>query len=170
MILALRLEGRVWWCERGDWWPWRSDVWSPHCSQHLADPYTITHVSHGFILWWALWWAARRISIPWRACITLGVAAAWEVLENTPWVINRYREETMSLDYMGDSVVNATGDALAAVLGFFIARRLGWKWTLALLAATEIALLFTIRDNLTLNVIMLLHPVEAIKAWQSAGH
>ena len=167
---ALRLEGRIWWCECGEIGPWRGDVWTKHCSQHLSDPYTITHLSHGLILYWFFAAVAKRWREGWRLCATVGVAGAWEVLENSAMVINRYRTVTMSLDYLGDSIVNATGDIVAAGLGFFVARALGWKLTLALFVAAEIVLLILIRDNLTLNVIMLITPIEAIKNWQAAGH
>lgn len=171
----LRWQGRVWWCEQGDGAFWISDVWTPHCSQHWADPYTITHVSHGLIFWtvmhfWGKW--APRWSVPmrWRLCAAVGVAAAWEIVENTEFVINRYRTVTMSLDYMGDSVANAVGDVVACGIGLLIARWAGWKWAMGIFVATEIVLLFVMRDNLTLNVIMLFWPVQAIKDWQSYGH
>lgn len=170
MILALRLEGRIWWCKSRDWSPWITNVFSSHCSQHLADPYSLTHISHGFFFWWGLWWFRKRLSFSWRLTIALAFAAAWEVLENTPWVIDRYRSATMSLDYMGDSVLNSLGDVLSALLGFLLARWLGWKWTLAAFIAVELALLALIKDNLTLNVLMLIYPITAIRDWQAGGH
>lgn len=169
-VAALRMEGQPWWCEIGDWWPWISDVWTSHCSQHLIDPYSITHMSHGLIFYWAMWPLRKKIPLGWRFCIAVLIAAAWEVVENSPFVINRYRESTMSLNYLGDSAVNSLGDILSCAAGFYIARRLGFLWTVALFVATEVALLLLIRDNLTLNVIMLVKPVEAIKEWQSEGH
>ena len=176
-VVSLRLEGRIWWCDAepsGDWSPWISDVWTSHCSQHLADPYSITHMSHGLIFWTALFFLARwfpRVAVPmrWRLALSVGVAAAWEIVENTEFVINRYRSVTMSLDYMGDSVANSLGDVLACGLGFLIAQKLGWKWAMGIFVFTEIVLLFWMRDNLTLNVIMLLWPIDAIKEWQSSG-
>jgi len=150
--------------------PWITNVWSSHCSQHLSDPYSLTHLSHGLIFYTVLAFAASRLSVAWRLCIAVAVAGGWEVLENSPFIINRYRDSTMSLEYMGDSVVNALGDVLSCILGFYLARALGlWK-TVALFVVLELALLFLMRDNLTLNVIMLLYPVEAIKEWQTAGH
>ncbi len=174
-VVALWLEGRDWWCDEGDRSVWISDVWSAHCSQHWLDPYSITHVSHGLIFWAAMALLARfapPCAIPerWRLCTAIGIAAAWEVIENTHFVINRYRTVTMSLDYFGDSIANAVGDVIACGAGFLLARRIGWKWSLALFLTTEAVLLFWIRDNLTINVLMLLWPVRAIKEWQSFGH
>jgi hypothetical protein len=173
LILAaalLRAEGRIWWCECGEPRPWISDVWTRHCSQHLADPYTVTHISHGLLFFIVLARAAPRLDIGWRRAALVAAAAFWEVLENSPVIIERYRTETMSLDYLGDSIINSLGDILAAVLGFMLARRIGLVWSLALFAASELALLAVMRDNLTLNVLMLIHPIDAIKVWQTAGH
>ncbi|MBX3357663.1 MAG: DUF2585 family protein [Phycisphaeraceae bacterium] len=170
MVAAMRLEGRRWWCQCGEVRLWSWDVWTPHCSQHLIDPYSITHLSHGLIFYMVLAWATPQWTRSWRLCTAIGIAAAWEVLENSPIIIDRYRSATMSLDYLGDSVVNSLGDVLSCIAGFFLAQALGWKKTLALLVAIELLLLVVIRDNLTLNVLMLVYPVDAIKAWQSVGH
>ena len=112
----------------------------------------------------------RRIPFAWQLFLVVFVEAAWEVLENSSFVINRYRTETIALEYTGDSIINSLADILACAAGAFIARALGPWRTLLLFLAMEIALLFWIRDNLTLNVVMLVHPVQGIKAWQSAGH
>jgi hypothetical protein len=167
---ALRLEGRRWWCAGGEPWIWVSNVWSSHCSQHVFDPYSLTHVSHGLIFFAALLWLRPRWPVRWRLVVAIGIAAAWEVLENSPLVINRYRAATMSLDYLGDSVTNSLGDILSCLIGFALAARIGVLRSLAVLVALELLLLVLIRDNLTLNVLMLIHPVEAVKVWQSAGH
>lgn len=178
MVVAMKIEGRVWISTSGLIRPWWSDVWSSECSQQLADPYSITHVSHGFFFAGlfvligrplarrgSAWAADPR----WHLAAALFFAAGWEVLENSEFIINRYRTVTMSLDYLGDSILNAVGDVLSCALGYLLARWLGlWK-TLALFVATELLLLWLIRDNLTLNVIMLIHPVESIKAWQSVS-
>lgn len=181
-VITLRLEGRIWYCECGGWEPWKSDVWSSHCSQHVSDPYTISHISHGLLFWCLFHWlfdrlgprrfpaVAARITTPWRLALSVFAAAVWEIAENSTWVIERYRTVTMSLDYMGDSVTNATCDVLFCALGFYVAQWLKLTRTLLLFAAFEVILLVTIRDNLTLNVIMLLTPIEAIKQWQMAGH
>mgnify|MGYP002368631956 CR=1 FL=1 len=169
-VVSLRLEGHRGWCAIGDWSPWISDVWSSHCSQHVFDPYSITHVSHGLIFYGALRLLAPGMRLGWRFCIAIGVAAAWEIAENSPFVIERYRRVTMSLEYLGDSVTNALGDILSCAIGFVLARWLGWRWALLLFVATELLLLLLIRDNLTLNVIMLVWPLKAIKDWQMVGH
>lgn len=168
-VVALRVEGQPWWCACGEPRPWITDVWTSHCSQHLSDPYSVTHLSHGLIFFFALAWAAPRLAMAWRLAIAVGIAALWEVVENSPPVIERYRTATMSLEYLGDSVVNAAGDMLACLAGFFVAHRIGLLFTAGLFVATEAALLALIRDNLTLNVLMLFWPIDAIKAWQSAG-
>lgn len=168
--MALRVEACRWWCACGQPWPWITDVWTSHCSQHLADPYSLTHISHGMLFYGALAWLRPRWEIGWRLCIAVAIAASWEVLENSPPIIERYRATTMSLDYLGDSVMNALGDILACGIGFFIARWLGFLRSVLMLAASEVFLLILMRDNLTLNVLMLVYPVPAIKAWQSVGH
>lgn len=161
-------EGRVWWCEAGDYAIWAGDIWSRHCSQHVFDPYSITHFSHGPIFWWCL--SRLRWRFEWKLCIAVALAVGWEILENSPFIIDRYRESTMSLDYLGDSVVNATGDVLSCIIGFYFARAVGWKIALATFILTELVLLVVMRDNLTINVIMLIYPIEALKQWQTAGH
>ncbi len=182
MIAAMLFEGRIWWCACGSWALWKSDVWSSHCSQHVADPYSISHISHGLLFWCLFAWladrlgpryfpaAAARFTIPKRLLLAVLAAAVWEVAENSTYVIERYRTVTMSLDYLGDSIINSTGDVLCCVLGFEIARRMGIAGTLLLFVAFELILLWTIKDNLSLNVLMLLWPVKAIKEWQSQGH
>jgi hypothetical protein len=168
--LTLRLEGRRWWCAQGDQSPWISNVWSSHCSQHLLDPYSLTHISHGLIFYFLFRLLAPRLALPWRFALSLTLAAGWEVLENSALIVNRYREATMSYDYLGDSVTNSLGDILSCAIGFLFAKIAGFRLSLALFIATELLLLWLIRDNLTLNVIMLAWPIEAIKHWQSAGH
>jgi hypothetical protein len=168
-VILLRWEGRIWWCECRQLRVWIGDVWTSHCSQHLFDPYSLTHISHGLIFYTLLAIFARRWPVGWRLCVAIGVAAGWEVLENSPLIINRYRTQTMSLDYLGDSVVNSLGDILSCVIGFFIARWIGlWK-TILVFLATELLLLFLIRDGLVLGTLMLIKPIESIKAWQTAG-
>jgi hypothetical protein len=169
-VASLRYEDRVWWCVCRTPRVWIGDVWTSHCSQHLSDPYSLTHLSHGLIFFGLLYPLRRWLTQAWRFVIAVGIAAGWEVLENSQFIINRYRTATMSLDYLGDSVVNSVGDILCAGLGFWLARWLGWWRTVLLFVASELLLLALIRDNLTLNVIMLVWPIEAVKAWQAAGH
>lgn len=152
-LIILRLEGQPWWCACGG-------------SQHLLDPYSLSHVLHGFLFWWLLAWLAPRLAVGWQFVLALAIEAGWEILENSPWVIERYRQATAAVGYSGDSVLNSLGDLASAGLGFWIARRLGWRWTLGLFIAVELILLATIRDNLTLNVLMLVLPLPGVKAWQ----
>lgn len=172
-MLAMRAEGRVWWCACGRTNLWVSDIWSEHCSQHLLDAYTFSHICHGLVFYGLLVWLPfkyRRPGFGWVLFIATLVECAWEVLENSPLVINRYRAETISIGYTGDSVINSLADILACVVGVLIARMLGFWKTLALFLIIEITMLIWVKDNLTLNVIMLVWPIEAIKQWQSAGH
>jgi hypothetical protein len=179
MVAMMRYQGRVWFSTTGAIKLWHSDVWSSECSQQWTDPYSITHMSHGLIFAGLFWWLAKlggRFGITWlgrthwQLAGAVTIAAGWEVLENSSFVIERYRTATMSFEYLGDSIFNAVGDVFSCAVGFFVARRIGLAWTIALLVATELLLLLLIRDNLTLNVIMLIKPIDAIKQWQSAGH
>lgn len=165
--ITLKFQGRVWWCEAGDLVPWSWDVWSRHNSQHLMDPYSFTHMLHGILEFWLIGLIFRRMPLAWRFFLALFVESSWEVIENTQYVINRYREATISLDYFGDSIANSLADIVFCGLGFLIALRLRFWRSLALFIATEAVLLFWIRDSLVLNIIMLLYPIEAIKHWQT---
>lgn len=167
--VALRIEGRVWWCEAGDRLPWSWDVWSRHCSQHLIDPYGLSHVCHGLVFWAVLRLVAPKWALGWKLVASVAVASGWEILENSPIIIERYRSATMSLDYMGDSVVNALGDLLCCMAGFLVAQRVKMWWTLLIFVALEVISLLWIRDNLCLNVVMLISPIEAVKQWQVGG-
>ncbi len=164
-----RFDGRIWFCECSRLRFVIADAWSEHTSQHLLDPYSLTHLQHGLLFFWALLWLAPRASWPTRLVLSTAIEGLWEIAENTPWVIDRYRERTAALGYAGDSVVNSLGDLLACVAGFALARKIGWRWSLALFVAIELALLATIRDSLSLNVAMLFIPLESLKQWQM-GH
>ncbi len=166
-VMWLHLSGRPTWCKYG------LALWSPvrdHCtSQNLLDPYSLSHVLHGVIFFWLLRPWAARISLPWRMVWAMLAEIAWELLENSAWVIEHYRQATAAYDYQGDSVLNSSGDLLATVAGFAFAARFSWKASLGLFVAFELLLLYLARDNLTLNVLMLLWPIESIKQWQLAG-
>lgn len=168
-VLALRLEGRIWWCACGSPALWTSDAISSHNSQHLFDPYTFTHVLHGIAFFGILAWLWKSGGIGAKLTIALVVEAAWEVLENSPMIIDRYRSETISLNYTGDSIANSVGDILACGIGVLLARKLGLRWSIALWVTIEIVLLVWIRDNLFLSTLMLICPIDAIKAWQGGG-
>src|SRR5262249_45059594 len=148
---------------------WSGDVQSDQNSQQLADLYTLTHVTHGILLFGLVGLAGRRLPTRTRVVIAIALECAWEVFENTDSVIRRYRATTVSLGYYGDSVLNSTGDILAATLGAVMAAQLP-VWALVLgVVLIEAVLAVWIRDNLTLNIVMLLRPIEAIRRWQGGG-
>lgn len=165
----LQRQGRFWICSCGRLLLWVGDAWSPDTSQHLLDPYSFTHVLHGFVFWGLLAWGLPRLSAEWRFCLAVVAEAGWEVFENSTFVIQRYRETTAALGYEGDTIVNSLGDILMCGLGFVLAHHLGARRTLALFVMVEVFLLFWIKDSLLLNILMLLYPVEWLKEWQG-GH
>ena len=165
-LFQLRNQGRTWWCACQQYFPWAGDIWSAHNSQHLFDPYAFTHILHGFAFCWLLALCIPRLSVIWRLALATLLEAAWEVFENTEFVIQRYREETAALGYNGDSVFNSFGDILTCIVGFMIAQRLGFKRSVLVFVATELVLLLWIRDSLLLEILMLVYPIEALKGWQ----
>jgi hypothetical protein len=167
MVVALRLLGRIWWCKLGDYSIYVNEAWnSSHTSQHLLDPYTVTHVLHGVMFFWLAGLIFSKAGGAWQFFIAVLAESAWEVLENTNYVIDKYRENTASLDYFGDSIFNSVGDVLACSLGFWIAFKLGWWKSLAFFLLTELVLLLWIRDSLLLNILMLIYPLDWVKNWQ----
>lgn len=168
-LVVLRLMGRIWWCECGGWFPWTNQAWGPHNSQHLGDPYFFSHVLHGVVFYWALVWTKQRVHWLWALAIATSIEAMWEIVENTPYVIDLYRSKTAALGYTGDTILNSATDTLAAIAGFLIARKVGLWWSITIYLGLELFCAWWIKDGLTLNVIMLLYPVEFIKKWQSGG-
>ena len=168
-VIFLWAQGRVWWCQAGDYLPWAWDIWSTHNSQHLIDPYSFTHILHGVLEFWLIGLVFRKVPLAWRLLIAVMIEGSWEVAENSSYVINRYREATISLDYFGDSIINSVSDILCCATGFVIAYKLRFWRSLALFLITEAILILTIRDSLLINIIMLIYPIEAIKHWQIGG-
>lgn len=167
----LSLMGHVLICKCGYVKLWHGVLYSSENSQHLTDWYTFTHVLHGFLYYVLIWLAARDLPIGLRFLIAVMMAGAWEILENSKWVIERYRAVTISLDYYGDSIINSMSDMVACATGFALANRFSWKVSLAFVLSVELMLAYCVRDNLSINIIMLIHPVKAIKEWQMAdGH
>lgn len=161
--------GRVPICTCGYVRLWHGDVWSSGNSQHLTDWYTLSHIVHGFLFYALLRWLRPAWSVAWRAAAAMLIEGAWEVVENTALIIDRYREVTASLDYYGDSIVNSFGDGVAMLVGFFIAARVPTLASVAIVLLLEGVAAWVIRDNLTLNVLMLVRPVEAVREWQMQG-
>lgn len=163
----LYLEDRPLWCKFGlGFW---TAAWTHCTSQHFLDPYSLTHVLHGIIFYWLLRAFAPKLALHWRLIAALIIEIGWELLENSPWVVERYRQQTASLDYTGDSILNSIGDVISTAIGFAFASQFSWKFAVLVFIVVELALLIFIRDNLTLNVFMLLLPLESLKQWQLGG-
>ncbi len=166
---TLHQMGQVLICKCGHVELWHSEVQSSGNSQHISDWYSLSHMIHGFLFFLGLSIFARWLSVGARLALATLVEAAWEVFENTEFVINRYRESTLSLDYFGDSVLNSVTDIGFMMIGFVLAWRLPVWLSALLVVAMELIALYAIRDNLTLNILMLVYPLEAVKTWQMGG-
>ena len=168
--ILLRLEGRLWICACGRFQLWSGNICSSDNSQHFLDPYSFTHVLHGFLFFWLVALLVKllvkRLRPAWQLVLAIAVEALWEVFENTNFIIDRYRSETAALGYNGDTVVNSFGDILCCLIGFLIARRLGLRRSLIVFLVVELILIFWIRDSLLLEIVMLISSIDAIKAWQ----
>ncbi len=159
--------GRLPFCKCGVIRFWAGNIWSNENSQQFTDPYTFTHILHGVIFYALLRLATgRRLPLGARLLLAVLLESGWEVLENSNFIIDRYRAATISLDYYGDSVFNSMGDICAMMAGFFLAYKLPVRVTVVGAILLDVFLLFWIRDSLALNILMLIHPIAAIKSWQ----
>ena len=166
MIVLLRAQGRMFLCACGYFAVWTSDTCSANNSQQLLDPYSFTHVLHGILFFWLIALLFRRLTKAWQFWLALLLESAWEVFENSSFVINKYRTETAALGYQGDTIVNSLGDVACALVGFLIAQQIGFRRSLILFFLIELILILWIHDSLLLQILMLVRPVESIKAWQ----
>ena len=169
-ILILKAMGRPFISNSGTVKFWHAEVASSENSQHISDWYTFSHIVHGFLFFFLLWLLSKKIPQIRKFSVGFVIAvvmeSAWEVIENTDFIINRYREATIALDYFGDSITNSTSDIFFMSLGFLMASRLSVLASVSFVAASEIMLAIVIRDNLALNILMLIYPIDAIKEWQ----
>ena len=172
-LMMLKAYGRPWWCACGSLVPWSSDINGSHNSQHFIDPYSVSHFEHG-LLFFAFLLLFPKLSLAWRVVAAATLECAWELLENSSFIVDRYRAATVSSDYYGDAVLNSLSDVIFATLGFvfswLVVRhiKLGWPAWWATIVLCELGLILTVKDSLMINVIMLVHPVAAIRAWQSS--
>jgi Protein of unknown function (DUF2585) len=173
-ILALTVAAELWMGRllfgpdgRFGWW--EGNIWSAEQSQRLVDAYSFSHVVHGLLFYLLLWLVARPVPVRYRFVTAVAIEAGWEILENSPLIINRYRAVTIALGYVGDSVLNSLSDVLMMSIGFqFASRARPWISVLAALGL-ELGLALWVRDNLTLNIIMMAFPLDAIRTWQMSG-
>jgi len=148
---------------------WEGNIWSGEQSQRFADPYSLTHIEHGLLYYAVLWLVARRASSSSRFLGAIALEAGGEILENSPIIIDRYRAVTISLGYVGDSVLNSLSDVLMMAIGFWFAATRGVATSVGLVVGTEAGMALLFRDNLLLNIVMLIHPVAALRTWQMAA-
>ncbi len=167
--VVLFLFGQPAICECGSVKLWEGVVKGPGNSQHISDWYTFSHILHGFIFYALLAWLLPGSSLRLRFLLALGVEIGWELLENTPMVIQHYREQALAQGYTGDSILNSLSDSVAMVAGFLFASRASW-WIVVLIGLSfEVFTIYMIRDGLALNIVNLIHPFASIGAWQAAA-
>ncbi|MFC1594970.1 DUF2585 family protein [Patescibacteria group bacterium] len=164
--VVLFVMGRTPLCECGYVKLWHGEVISSENSQHITDPYSFTHILHGIALYALVWLVFRRKTLFQRLLIAVSIESVWEIMENTSFAIERYRTETISLDYYGDSIINSLSDMIMNIIGFLLAASLPLWGTVLIFILIEIFLAWWIRDGLILNMLMLIHPFDAIKTWQ----
>ncbi len=161
----LAVNGSVWW-SAANASVWSSEVWSRSNSQHPLDPYTLTHMLHGVVCFWAINLLSKRLPLSRQFFLTILLACGWELLENSPFVIERYRVVTAASDYVGDALINSITDIAACCVGFYLTSKFRIAASVAFFVLVEIAMLFWVRDNLLLNVVMLFYPIDTIRQWQ----
>lgn len=168
MAIILHFEGRIAICECNYIKIWHGQFITSEDSQHLFDWYSFTHILHGLAFYFLLWLIDRKkkLNVTTKLLIAIGIEAGWEILENSPMIIDRYRTATISLNYYGDSIINSIGDVIAMSLGFLFSAKFRAWHSILLFILVEILLAVGIRDNLTLNIIMLIHPLDVIRIWQ----
>jgi Protein of unknown function (DUF2585) len=167
--VVLFLYGQPLICRCGYVKLWEGDVLSPGNSQHLTDWYTFSYIIHGFLFYLLLRLLFPRMSVASRFALAVGIEISWELIENTPWVIGHYREQALAQGYTGDSIINSISDTFSMMFGFLLARKLP-IWSVVLLALViELGTAYFIRDNLTLNIINLIHVFPAISTWQAGA-
>ncbi len=164
--ILLRYEGRLWICACGTVRAWSGQICSSDNSQHFLDPYSFTHVLHGFLFFWLIAWLASRLKSSWQLVLAVAVEALWEAFENTNFIIDLYRATTAALGYTGDTIVNSFGDILCCLVGFLIAQRLGLRRSFVVFVVLELILILWIRDSLLLEIVMLIVSIDAIRTWQ----
>lgn len=165
-ILWLVMSGGDPWGETNIYWPLSAEVWSRQNSQHPIDPYTLTHMLHGILCWWLIQLTFPKLPLGRQFFLAIAFACAWELIENSTFVIERYRMVTASADYIGDAVINSFVDILACGLGFFFARPVHLTLSVGFFVAIELITLLWIKDNLSLNVLMIVLPIDEIRRWQ----
>jgi hypothetical protein len=168
-ITWLLSTGSDLWGHTNIFWPLSAEVWSHENSQHPIDPYTLTHLLHGVLCYWLIKLNLPKLPLGRQFFLVIILACAWEIFENSSFVIERYRVVTVSADYVGDAVLNSAMDILACGTGFFLARGIGWSLSVIFFLVIEVAMLFWIRDNLVLNILMLCLPVDSVREWQLGG-
>jgi hypothetical protein len=166
--LVLHGMGRIWLCSCGTIRLWVSDIRSVEMSQQVTDWYTFSHIVHGILFYGLLRLLLPRLPVLSRLAIAVGIEATWEIAENTPWVIEAYRQQALARGYVGDSILNSLSDTLSMMTGFALAALLPWRVTVALAVVMEVVVGYLVHDNLTLNVLNFIHRFPAIEAWQSA--
>jgi len=167
--IVMHLMGRVWICECGTIRLWVGDMHSSELSQQILDWYTPSHIIHGILFYGLLHLLMPRVPVLTRLAIAVGIEAAWEIAENSPWVIEAYRKQALAAGYTGDSILNSLMDNVSMMTGFALAYLLPWRATVVLVLVLEIGAAALVRDNLTLNILNFIHRFPAIEAWQSGA-